>query len=133
MPSTKPFEIWEDQAATLRFCFSYISDTVTTGALMIKANFELPQHKYESCSQSLTQLAGQCSVTTLNDDGEIVAAYELGPGDWLDIAAGTSCIITNVNDEESVTLFALKGQTGVVVENIRRAYVPIDRSPAQEA
>jgi uncharacterized RmlC-like cupin family protein len=132
-PTTKPFEIWEDHAATVRFCFSYISDAVTTGAVMIKANFELPQHTYASCSQSLTQLAGQCSVIIFGKAGEILAVSELGPGDCLDIAAGTTRLITNVSEEESVTLFALKGETQDVIEHIRRIYVSIDRSPAQKA
>ena len=133
MATTKPLEIWEDAAASVRFCFSYTNDQITTGALMIKANFELTQYAYADCSQNLTQLAGECRITTLTARGEISHSYDLGPGDWVSISADTQCIITNTAEDESVTLFTLTGSCKPIVEKIRREYVPIDRHAAQEA
>jgi quercetin dioxygenase-like cupin family protein len=119
------FEVWEDPATKVRFCFSHSSTEFTTGVMIIPPNTELPKHNRPLAFENLLQVSGVCTMRVYeNDDSE--NTYTLKPMDTLAMDKGQWHIHANPSQEESYTLFKAVGDITTIVGNLKNSFTRIE-------
>jgi len=121
-----PFEIWEDPSGHVRFYFSYVSKSFSTGAIVMASDSELPRHHRPAAFENLVQLAGVSQLSLTDESGEVQHTYELRPGTAIRMQKGQWHIHANPYDEESVTQFFADGDITDIIETVRHRYTKID-------
>jgi quercetin dioxygenase-like cupin family protein len=122
------FEIWDSPDGGVRYCLSHSDKSITSGALILKSNVELPKHKRQYAVENLLQVAGESTVTLFNEDDTIEEIRTLGPGNAIRLEKGQWHLHANAGEEESVTLFTAEGDVTDYINKIRGMYNQVNPS-----
>lgn len=119
------FEVWEDPATKVHFCFSHSDEHFTTGVMIIPPKVELTKHNRPLAFENLLQISGRCEMRLLTEDGILQATHRLDSGDYLHMSKGQWHIHANPFDEISATLFKADGDITTIVQKLRESFTQI--------
>lgn len=122
------FEVWDDPANQVRFCFSHTGSDFTTGVMVLQPGAELPKHNRPLAFENLLQLHGNCKMILLDEAGAEQTIHELKPGDILNMDKGQWHIHSNPGGELSYTLFKADGDITEILANLRSTFKQV-KSP----